>query len=264
MADEDNRPPCKYGKNCYRLNEDHKERYSHPSKTESAEQNEANDIDRKRSPSPSKHVDVNKSPPAKRRKTVSSDENDSDADIDEIASLDVNDQAQIESTSNCDGIDDDATNEQMHASPAKSDENITSTITAIAESSIRCSEYINEAFDKGPHAQRVEYQKLLDTPAQFIHSKLLVKMPNDFFEFWSFCVANAKADSKPENLFSKFGLRLVGPFDVLAKKFHNIEPFEPGDYLRHWRFFYDPPEFQVSFATFFFKKQNFNQYRYFN
>lgn len=244
MADEDSRPPCKYGGNCYRLNEEHKVRFSHPPKNQSAEQNESNDTDRNRSPRPSEHdQDVNTRPPAKRPKTVSSDENDSD--IDEAALLEVNDPTGIESTSNGDGINDNGG--RMQASSSQSDDNFRAPIaTTAAQPSVRCSEYINESFDKGPHAQRAEHQQLLDSPAQFIHSKFLVNMPSDFAEFWSFCVADAQPNSKPEDLFDKFGLRLVGPFDVLAKKFHDIEPFEPGEYLRHWRFFYDPPEFQVS------------------
>lgn len=245
MSDEDDKPPCKYGINCYRLNEEHRERFSHPQKDRSTEQKESNDAGRHRSPIPSKHIDFNTIPPAKRRKTVSSHGSDRDTDDDE------EDQPEIESTSNGSKTVDDASVVKIHASPERSDDNTTTTTVAATEASaavatVRCSEFINANFDKGPHAQRIEYQESLESPSLFIHSKFLVKMPADFYEFWSFCEANVKADSKPENLFSKFGLNLVGPFDVMAKKFHNIEPFEPGEYLRHWRFYYDPPEFQVS------------------
>lgn len=230
MADEDDKPACKYGANCYRRNEEHKERFSHPPKDQ-------NDTDRQQSKSPSEDVDLNTTPPAKRRKTVSShgsDDSDSDAD----------DQPEIESTSIGSGKTDDASvAECEQSSPARSDK---ATTDRKAATPARCSEFINENFDKGPHAQRAEHQKLLESPALFIRSKFLVEMPADFYEFWSFCEANVKGDSKPENLFSKFGLSLVGPFDVLAKKFDKVEPFEPGEYLRHWRFYYDPPEFQVS------------------
>lgn len=243
MADEDDKPPCKYGINCYRLNEEHRERFSHPQKDRSTEQKESNDTGHHRSPSPSKHIDLNAIPPAKRRKTASSHGSDSDTDVD--------DQSEIESTSNGSKIVNDASKVESHSNPARNDENTTAATVAAAETSaspaaLRCSEFINENFDKGPHAQRIEHQKLLESPAQFIHSKFLVEMPTDFYEFWSFCEANVNANTKPADLFSKFGLRLVGPFDVLAKKFHNVEPFEPGEYLRHWRFYYDPPEFQVS------------------
>lgn len=38
-------------------------------------------------------------------------------------------------------------------------------------------------------------------------------------------------------------LLLVGPFDVLAGVLS--VNFESEDVLRHWRYYYDPPEFQV-------------------
>lgn len=236
MDDKDDKPPCKYGVKCYRRNEEHKQRYSHLQNDQSDEQHElnSNDTDQSRSNSPTEQA----SPSAKRRKTVSSHASDSDDDIDEILSK-VKDPTEIETTSN---------GSKAASSAARCDENATTVANAkgTSLSNDRCSEFINKHFDKGPHAQHVEYQKLLESPAQFIRSKFLVEMPKDFFEFWSFCEANASANVKPENLFNKFGLSLVGPFDVLAKKFHDIGAFEPGDYLRHWRFYYDTPEFQVS------------------
>lgn len=243
MSDEDDKPPCKYGINCYRRNEEHRERFSHPQKDRSNEREESNE--RHQSKSPSEHDDVDISPQAKRRKTVSSQGSDSDTDIDQ------NQSAENETTSN-------ASRNKGHATMAKMSANLTvyertitaentaGTATKTLATTVRCSEFINANFDKGPHAQHIEYEKLLESPAQFIRTKFLVNMPTDFYEFWAFCQANTKADSKPENLFRVFGLSLVGPFDVLAKKFHDIEPFEPGEYLRHWRFYYDPPEFQVS------------------
>jgi hypothetical protein len=39
------------------------------------------------------------------------------------------------------------------------------------------------------------------------------------------------------------GLRLVGPFDILAGAHKNTQ--NPQQHLHlHWRYFYDPPEFQ--------------------
>lgn len=108
-------------------------------------------------------------------------------------------------------------------------------------------EFINYAYDKDTQfSQRVEYKELLKSPANFIKSKFLVDMPTDFYFFWEFCKSKVKNNEKPECIFDKFGLNLVGPFDVLAGKFDDADLFEPGDYLRHWRFYYDPPEFQVN------------------
>lgn len=40
-------------------------------------------------------------------------------------------------------------------------------------------------------------------------------------------------------------LKLVGPFDILAGKVSEVYEEDLPDFLRHWRFYYDPPEFQV-------------------
>lgn len=221
MADNDNKPECKYGVDCYQRNQLHRDRFSHPPKDRTAAVEEY----------------VRRSsiedPPAKRRKSTPQPESDSDKNDD-------NESASNGSSSNRSSSN-EATSTKAVTNSASTNEK-----ASIIEPSTRCSEFFNANFDKGPHAQRAEYQKLLDSPAEFISTKFLVEMPADFFAFWSFCEAQSKNDSKPENLFSKFGLSLVGPFDVLAKKFHNIDSFEPGDYLRHWRFYYDPPEFQVN------------------
>ena len=44
-------------------------------------------------------------------------------------------------------------------------------------------------------------------------------------------------------LKSALGLQLVGPYDILAGKHKGIKP--KASYLLHWRYYYDPPEFQT-------------------
>lgn len=43
-------------------------------------------------------------------------------------------------------------------------------------------------------------------------------------------------------LHSTTGLRLVGPYDIMAGKFDNMDS-DSVNYHLHWRYFYDPPEF---------------------
>lgn len=233
MADKDARTACKYGVNCYQRNQAHKDRFSHPSEDQPA------------APGESERSSPSVEPPAKRRKSTPPPEShsDSDTDVDEIVLPTLSDEIGIESASN--GSSSNGTSSNGEPSKKNDTHSDQPTDEKTMSRSERCSEFIKENFDKGPHAQRAEHQKLIDSPAEFISSKFLVQMPDDFFAFWSFCEAESKNNSKPENLFKKFGLSLVGPFDVLAKKFDNVDPFEPGDYLRHWRFYYDPPEFQV-------------------
>ncbi|KAM9313959.1 histone PARylation factor 1 [Pholidichthys leucotaenia] len=69
------------------------------------------------------------------------------------------------------------------------------------------------------------------------------QMPEDLYHFWDFC-----RDLCPDNprgaLTGTLGLRLVGPFDVLAGAHKNSKNSQLNFHL-HWRYFYDPPEFQT-------------------
>lgn len=80
------------------------------------------------------------------------------------------------------------------------------------------------------------------TESEFIQRNFLVKMPDDFYKFWEFCKIINEKD--PLHAFEKVDLVLVGPFDVLAGKFQNVTKTK-NEYLRHWRYYYDPPEMQV-------------------
>jgi hypothetical protein len=45
------------------------------------------------------------------------------------------------------------------------------------------------------------------------------------------------------------GLLLVGPFDVLSGKLKEAKSRKPSVYVIHWRYYYDPPEFQVGYVV---------------
>lgn len=78
---------------------------------------------------------------------------------------------------------------------------------------------------------------------QFIKEKFLVEMPDDFYAFYEFCKKLNTRD--PLKAFADVDLFLVGPFDVLADKFTNVKSKTSDQYLIHWRYYYDPPEFQT-------------------
>lgn len=67
-------------------------------------------------------------------------------------------------------------------------------------------------------------------------------MPDDFYKLFEYCQTLKPED--PLNAFDNIGLVLVGPFEVLAGKFEGVKR-KPEEYLRHWRYYYDPPEVQV-------------------
>ncbi|KAL7981869.1 hypothetical protein Chor_000926 [Crotalus horridus] len=56
---------------------------------------------------------------------------------------------------------------------------------------------------------------------------------------------HAEAQKQIRNaLKSSIGLQLVGPYDILSGK-HNTNKSKEINFNLHWRFFYDPPEFQT-------------------
>lgn len=99
-------------------------------------------------------------------------------------------------------------------------------------------------------SEQQEYDNLVKSH-EFIRHKFLVEMPPDFYVFWKFLEElkpNIKGEQILEHLEKQFQLVAVGPFEYLAGKFDKAKLHEPGDYLRHWRFYYDPPEFQTVFV----------------
>ncbi|XP_071496393.1 histone PARylation factor 1-like [Diadema antillarum] len=73
--------------------------------------------------------------------------------------------------------------------------------------------------------------------------KFKVEMPQDFFDFWEYC-KSVNPTEPCGALETVAGLRLGGPFDVMAGNLKPAEGQKP-DYFLHHRHFYDPPEFQT-------------------
>ncbi|XP_075786311.1 histone PARylation factor 1 isoform X1 [Pelodiscus sinensis] len=85
-----------------------------------------------------------------------------------------------------------------------------------------------------------------DQLRQEVESCYRLRMPEDFYQFWKFC-EELKPDKPSEALVSSIGLKLVGPYDILAGK-HKRATSANLNFNLHWRFFYDPPEFQTIIA----------------
>ncbi|XP_012626108.1 histone PARylation factor 1 isoform X1 [Microcebus murinus] len=74
------------------------------------------------------------------------------------------------------------------------------------------------------------------------HYKL--SFPEDFYHFWKFC-EELDPEKPADSLSASLGLQLVGPYDILAGK-HKMKKKSTGlNFKLHWRFYYDPPEFQT-------------------
>lgn len=83
-----------------------------------------------------------------------------------------------------------------------------------------------------------------DSQQKIIKELFLVEMPKDFYQFYEFCKSISK--DNPLLACKSVCLKLVGPYDVLGDKIKDLVNEEDKEkYLTHWRYYYDPPEFQV-------------------
>ncbi|XP_047470604.1 histone PARylation factor 1-like isoform X2 [Penaeus chinensis] len=80
-----------------------------------------------------------------------------------------------------------------------------------------------------------------------IEQKFLLDMPDDFFDFWNLC--SELNQEKTEEAFADVGLMLVGPYDVLSGKLDKLKHRQLSNYLCHWRYYFDPPEFMTVLAS---------------
>ncbi|XP_055433618.1 histone PARylation factor 1 isoform X2 [Bubalus kerabau] len=77
-----------------------------------------------------------------------------------------------------------------------------------------------------------------------VESHYRLPLPEDFYHFWRFC-EGLDPEQPADSLSASLGLRLVGPYDILAGK-HKIKKKSSSlNFNLHWRFYYDPPEFQT-------------------
>lgn len=89
-----------------------------------------------------------------------------------------------------------------------------------------------------------ENLSVFNTDAQKIIKELfLVEMPKDFYQFYEFCKSISK--DNPLLACKSAYLKLVGPYDILGGKINMVKKNDKEKYLIHWRYYYDPPEFQV-------------------
>ncbi|XP_062562294.1 histone PARylation factor 1-like [Armigeres subalbatus] len=209
------KPDCKYGADCYQKNPAHKEKYRHPPQT-AAERSPA----KAKQPSPS-----------------SSTKRNSDQSVDHSEALEEVKRCKRPPTPEKDN-DNVEENDKSHEYYGMTRQRY--TLPEVPMDVGLMSDIYDPQIE---FSKKEEYKELCGDSKMFIKHKFLVDMPSCFDAMWAFC--RSKNEEKPGEVFDKLGLRLVGPFDVMAKKFKDAKIHEPGDYLRHWRFYYDPPEFQT-------------------
>ncbi|XP_040821916.1 histone PARylation factor 1 [Ochotona curzoniae] len=77
-----------------------------------------------------------------------------------------------------------------------------------------------------------------------VESHYKLSLPEDFYHFWKFC-EELDPEKPADSLSTSLGLRLVGPYDILAGKLKMKKKTTGVNFNLHWRFYYDPPEFQT-------------------
>ncbi|XP_017465763.1 PREDICTED: UPF0609 protein CG1218 [Rhagoletis zephyria] len=214
---------CKYWEKCYQKNAAHLEKYIHPKEMENENSTEA-----------TSECSLLKEKQAPKRKTPTMEAKRQSSDDE---STDLTQKGCTSASSN-------------QAVSAESKEIDTAELRAEALGNIAGKNYMEILAKRIKFSVQAEYDELLRSN-EFIRHKFLVEMPPDFYAFWKFA-CSLKKDSTGEQVLEyfekQFQLLLVGPFEFLAGRFHKATIREPGDYLRHWRFFYDPPEFQTIFV----------------
>ncbi|XP_007457432.1 PREDICTED: UPF0609 protein C4orf27 homolog [Lipotes vexillifer] len=77
-----------------------------------------------------------------------------------------------------------------------------------------------------------------------VESHYRLALPEDFYHFWRFC-EGLDPEQPADSLSASLGLRLVGPYDILAGRHKMKKKSASLNFNLHWRFYYDPPEFQT-------------------
>ncbi|CAH0759411.1 unnamed protein product [Diatraea saccharalis] len=110
------------------------------------------------------------------------------------------------------------------------DENISGPIETLSHNS-------NDVNIKMKIPDNIKYYSI--NPNHELFKELfLVHMPNDFYKFYE-CFDGYEI----VRLLSTVNLELIGPYDLLLGKLPIVDDKEL--YLVHWRFYFDPPEFQA-------------------
>ncbi|XP_067204832.1 histone PARylation factor 1-like [Linepithema humile] len=213
---EDPRIPCQYGVKCYQKNPQHHSKYKHPPKKEKVKQKTIiTGIKRKKFVQSEKKARL-ETPQRKLQKVHESSERT-------VHKLSPSTERSSDNTNS-----DEDNNENYSVIPETLDKDITQIVT-----NSNCSPKSVENI----LISHIDVQKI-------IKDLFLVEMPTDFFQFYEFC-KNVSKDN-PLLALKSVGLKLVGPYDVLNGNLKNSETEDDKEkYLTHWRYYYDPPEFQT-------------------
>lgn len=217
MADEwqkyvnDPRTVCKYATECYQKNPEHHQKFKHPPQNNR------------------KHLHRNKRrfSPYTRDSPRHSPNNHSK---DESFSTDSKEKAANEDSGSVGRVSDNTKEKPANDEAAA---------------------HLNDVSDFKPEVSKSDEIKTIKLPEDItfydkstdnslLKELFLVEMPEDFFKFFE-CISDC--GKSVEDTLEHVNLMPIGPYELLLGKLPKLDNKEL--YLTHWRFFYDPPEFQV-------------------
>ena len=199
----DYRPDCRYGAGCYQKNPEHKAKFKHPDKDEKKKDESTEcDIDKENEAT---QCTANKAiSPVKKRQLSD------DSDIEESKKLKLHEISD-------DSQDEPNTEDEKDSTQETEDEKQEEKVTASMEESF------NDILPSSPTNIRDN-----------IKSKFLVSMPEDFYNFYDFC--KSLNNSNPIQALNSVGLKLCGPYDVLAGNIPAAAPMSAKLFLTHGRY----------------------------
>nr|XP_021187802.2 histone PARylation factor 1 [Helicoverpa armigera] len=214
MADEwieyvnDTRTICKYGVKCYQKNPDHHKQFKHPPK------NLRKDVNRdgrnKRRYSPYTRESPRQSPKPQTRDDSPKPQTRDDSP----------------SASEEKPVNDDSDQKTSDGKDNKPEE------PKLADQTLE------ESFNINLPEDITYYDKSTDN--SLLKELFLVEMPEDFFKFFE-CIS--EGGKSVEETLASVNLMPIGPYELLMGKLPKLDNKEL--YLIHWRFFFDPAEFQA-------------------
>lgn len=206
--ENDPRPECKYGTKCYQKNPEHSKKFKHP-------------------PPPKKLFSIFDVAPKNKRQKLD------DSVKTESIKASVSDSRSDETT-----VSDSKERNIKKDSPKKDSPKKDSP----KKESPLPKKFVYKEPNESPKSLNpdTKYHSSPENIPNFIQEKFLVEMPKDFYSFWELYNSSHLIKSFMESI----DLNLVGPYDVLSKSLPELKNDE--HYLVHWRFYFDPPEFQVN------------------
>ncbi|XP_050541400.1 histone PARylation factor 1-like isoform X5 [Daktulosphaira vitifoliae] len=279
---KDSREPCKYGRKCFQTNKEHLNKYKHPpikddvkvqSKKTSKKRDSSGNVKLNKKNGESSSINENDMEVPEQSNLISS--NTTSTSTSDNMQNELNEhnpinayavryrsQQQLLLTNTnleeCSGVDDGIvpSTPTLYTPRRLDGETVSSphvpSSNQVQRFTFHGTSQNSQATDSNDSEQSVTSERIMIpgmvfNPAYWNKqiSKLFLvgDMPEEFYDLWSFC--KRQNSTHPEDAFLSVGLKLVGPYDVLAGHFNEFNSNNNENAVLHWRYYYDPPEFQT-------------------